>query len=185
MNWYEMLFGGWQPLARTAIVGILGYLALVALLRVSGKRTLSKYNAFDFVVTVAFGSTLATMLLSQQASLAQGIMAFLVLLGMQFVITWLSVRSEKVQELVKAEPALLLFRGQFLEDAMRRERVSREELLAAARSEGVASVEDVEAAVLETDGTITVVLSGPEGRPSALHGVRGYADGSDHRASRE
>ena len=177
MNWYDVLVGGWTPLARTVVVGVLGYLALVALLRISGKRTLSKFNAFDFVVTVALGSTLATMLLSQQVSLAQGIMTFLVLLGMQFVMTWLSVRSERFQGLIKAEPALVLHRGRILKDAMRRERVTPEELLAAARSNGIASIEDVEAAVLETDGTITIVQSAPEGRPSALHKATGYPRG--------
>lgn len=182
MNWNEVLFGGWPPLARTVVVGVFGYVALVGLLRTSGKRTLSKFNAFDFVVTVAFGSTLATMLLSQQASLAQGALAFFVLLGMQFVMTWLSVRSERFQGLIKAQPTLLLHRGQILTDAMRRERVTREELLAAARSNGIASVGDVEAAVLETDGTITIVQSKPEGGISALQHVRGYPRNDERQA---
>jgi len=114
MNWHEMLFGGWQPLIRTVLVGILAYLALVVLLRISGKRTLSKFNAFDFVVTVAIGSTLATVLLSQDVALAQGVIAFAVLLALQFVITWLSVRFRSVHKLVKSEPALLLYRGEYL-----------------------------------------------------------------------
>lgn len=174
MNWKDLLFGGWTPIWRTLVIGVLAYFALVILLRISGKRTLSKYNAFDFVVTVAFGSTLATVLVNQSVSLAQGVAAFVVLLGMQFVITWVSVRSAPVRELVKGEPALLFHRGRFLDGAMRRERITREELLAAARSEGIASMEDVEAAVLETDGTVTVVRSEPDADPSALRGVRGY-----------
>ena len=184
MDWKDFLFGGWTPIWRTLVIGVLAYLSLVVLLRMSGKRTLSKYNAFDFVVTVAFGSTLAAVLVDQNVSLAQGVAAFIVLLGMQFVITWLSVRSEGMRELVKGEPALLFHRGRFLDGAMRRERVTREELLAAARSEGIASMEDVEAAVLETDGTVTVVRSDPEGNPSALGGVRGYDSGNtEGRAS--
>ena len=59
-----MFFESGSALLRTLIVGSLAYMALVFLLRVSGKRTLSKWNAFDLVVTVAFGSTLATALLS-------------------------------------------------------------------------------------------------------------------------
>ena len=184
MNWKEFLFGGWTPIGRTLAVGVLAYFALVILLRISGKRTLSKYNAFDFVVTVAFGSTLATVLISNEVSLAQGVAAFTVLLGLQFVITWLSVRSERVRELVKGEPTLLFHRGRFLDGALRRERVTREEVLAAARSEGIASMEDVEAAVLETDGTVTVVRGDPDGNPSALRGVRGYDTGNtEGRAS--
>jgi uncharacterized membrane protein YcaP (DUF421 family) len=169
-----MLFGGWTALGRTVVVGVLAYVALVLLLRLSGKRTLSKFNAFDFVVTVAIGSTLATVLLSEQVALAQGVTAFTVLLTLQFVITWLSVRSARVRELVKGEPALLLHRGEYLSGALRRERITREELLAAAREQGVASLDDVESAVLETDGTITIVRSAPETQPSTLAGVRGF-----------
>ncbi len=77
-----MLFDSWLSLGRTAVVGVLAYLALVLLLRVSGKRTLSKMNAFDLVVTVALGSTLATVLLSTDVALATGILAFTLLIGL-------------------------------------------------------------------------------------------------------
>lgn len=183
MDWQAFLFGGWTPLARTVLVGVLAYASLVLLLRASGKRTLSKFNAFDFVVTVALGSTLATVLVSQQVALAQGVAAFAVLLGLQYAITWLSVRSGRVRALVKGEPALLLLRGEFLEGALRRERVTREELLAAARSQGIASLGEVEAAVLETDGTITLVPGAPDGAPSGLRTVRGYDGGHDGGAA--
>ena len=187
MNWSEILLGGWQPLARTAVVGVLAYVGIVVLLRVSGKRTLSKFNAFDFIVTVALGSTLATVLVSQQVSLAQGVTAFAVLMGLQFAITWLSVRSSRVREAVKGEPRLLLFRGEPVASALRRERVTREELLAAARDHGVAALDDVEAAVLETDGTITIVSDRPDGRRETLEGVRGWSDDAgngEHRSRR-
>ena len=67
-----MFFDDWNGLLRTLVVGILAYIAIVVLLRVTGKRTLSKMNAFDFIVTVALGSTLATVLLSQDVALAEG-----------------------------------------------------------------------------------------------------------------
>ena len=68
-----MLFDSWAGVGRTIVVGILAYIALVSLLRVSGKRTLSKMNAFDLVVTVALGSTLATILLSKDVALAEDV----------------------------------------------------------------------------------------------------------------
>src|SRR3990170_1372212 len=109
-----MFFDSWGGLARVCVVGTLAYCALIFLLRVSGKRTLSKMNAFDLVVTVALGSTLATILLSKDVALVEGIVALALLIGLQFLITWLSVRSAKVSRLVKAEPALLFHRGSFL-----------------------------------------------------------------------
>ena len=106
-------FIDWFGLWRVVIVGTLAYVALVLLLRVSGKRTLSKMNAFDFIVTVALGSTLATVLLSKDVALAEGITAFALLIGLQYGITWLSVRSRRVENLVKAAPSLLFFGGNF------------------------------------------------------------------------
>lgn len=170
-----MFFDGWMTLGRTALVGTLAYLALVLLLRVSGKRTLSKMNAFDFVVTVALGSTLATVLLSSSVSLARGVLAFAVLILLQFVITWLSTRSPAVRRLVKAEPTLLVHKGEFLTGAMKRERVTEEEVRAALRSEGVSAVEEVEAVVLETESSFSVIMKPSGDSDSAL------ADVSDQR----
>lgn len=169
-----MFFDGWQGLLRVAVVGVLAYAALVLLLRVTGKRALSKMNAFDFVVTIAIGSILATILLSKDVALAEGVLAFVVLLALQFLITWLSVRSAAVRGLVKSEPALLLFRGRFLDRAMKAERVTEGEVMAAARTQGVGSLEEVEAVVLETDGTFSVIPRSHGGDGSALGNVTRY-----------
>ena len=152
-----MLFESWADLGRVLVVGTAAYVALVAILRVSGKRTLSKLNAFDFVVTVALGSTLATILLSKDVALAEGVTALALLVLLQLIITWLSVRSNAFQELVKAEPTLLVHKGSVLSGAMRRERVTREELLAAIRADGKGRIEEVTAVVLETDGTLSII----------------------------
>jgi uncharacterized membrane protein YcaP (DUF421 family) len=168
-----MLFQGWAGLGRVLVVGVLAYAALVLLLRVSGKRTLSKMNAFDLVVTVALGSTLATVLLSKSVALLEGILAFMLLIGLQLAITWLSVRSERFQAFVKARPALLLHQGRFLHDALRRERVSEEEVRAAVRAQGIAALAEVGAVVLETDGSFSVLQRVESGRAGALANVAG------------
>ncbi len=121
-----MLLASWNDLSRVLLVGVLAYVALVGLLRVSGKRTLTKLNAFDLVVTVALGSTLATILLSKSVSLMEGVLALALLIFFQFGITWVSVRSERFQRFVKAEPTLIVHRGAFLDAAMKRERITRE-----------------------------------------------------------
>ena len=163
-----MLFDSWSGLLRVVVVGSLAYGALVALLRVTGKRTLAKMNAFDLVVTVALGSTLATVLLSKDVALAEGVLAFALLAGLQFSVAWLSVRSEHFRKLIKSEPRLLVSRGQILDSAMRDERVTRDEILSAARLSGYAGLEDIEAVVLETDGSFSVVGKAREGRQAAL-----------------
>ena len=78
------------------VVGTCSYLSLLVLLRVSGKRTLAKLNAFDFVVIVALGSTLSSVLLSSDVALAEGVTAMVLLVGLQFLVAWLSVRSGTV-----------------------------------------------------------------------------------------
>jgi uncharacterized membrane protein YcaP (DUF421 family) len=169
-----MFFDGWMTLGRTALVGTLAYLALVLLLRASGKRTLSKMNAFDFIVTVALGSTLATILLSSSVSLARGVLAFGLLILLQFVITWLSVRSSAVRRLVKAEPTLLVHKGEFLHGAMKQERVTEEEIRAALRSQGIPAVDNVEAVVLETAGDLSVIQQHSGEHSSSLQDVSGH-----------
>jgi uncharacterized membrane protein YcaP (DUF421 family) len=93
----------------------LAYAALVLLPRISGKRTrtLTKLNAFNLVVTVALGSTLATVLLSKSVALAEGVLALGLLIFLQYAIAWLSVRSPRFQAFIKAEPTLLVHRAAF------------------------------------------------------------------------
>ena len=77
------------------------------------------------------------MLLSKDTALAQGLLAFALLISLQYVIAWLSVRSKVISDLVKSEPTLLLHRGEFLRDAMRAQRVLEGEIRQALRSQGL------------------------------------------------
>lgn len=174
----RMFFDDWSGIWRTLLVGALAYAALIALVRVAGKRTLSRMNAFDLVVSVALGSTLATILLSEDVALAEGVAAFALLIGLQLIITWLSVRTKVVPRLVKSEPTLLVFRGRQLDEAMRAQRVSPEEVSQAVRNAGYASVAGVHAVVLETDGSFSVIREDSPRETSALRNVAGWDDQS-------
>ena len=166
-----MFFDDWQGILRTLVVGVSAYVVLVFLLRISGKRTLSKWNAFDFVVTVALGSSLATALLSRQVPLAQGVAGFALLVLLQFMVTWLSVRFRAVRRMVKAEPRLLFRRGSFLHEAMAKERVTESEIRAALRGRGIGDAGQVEAVVLETDGSFSIIKDPARGHRSTLSDV--------------
>lgn len=169
-----MFFSDWWTLLRIAVVGCLGYVGLIALLRLSGKRTLSKMNAFDLVVTVALGSTLATMLLSKDVALVDGLLGLALLIGLQFAVAWLASRSRLVSRLVKSEPRLLFYRGKLLHDALRTERVTQDEVLAAMRAQGLRSPAQAEAVVLETDGEIHVIWRGEGEGAGTLEPVEGF-----------
>ena len=69
----KLFFDSWDSILRTAVITILAYILMIFFLRISGKRTLSKMNAFDFVVTIALGSTLATVSLSKNVALADSV----------------------------------------------------------------------------------------------------------------
>src|SRR5688572_19761237 len=125
----RFFFDGWTGLLRVVLVGVCAYVALLILLRVSGKRTLSKMNAFDLVVTVALGSTLATVLLTKDVALAEGVLALALLVSLQYLVAWLAVRSEVMDRWLKSEPAVVYHRGEFLHRVLRRQRVTQGEVL--------------------------------------------------------
>ena len=166
-----MFFSGWSTLLRTLVIGVLAYINLIILLRISGRRTLSKMNAFDLIVTVALGSTFATILLNRDVSLAEGTLALALLIGLQYLVTWSSVRVGWIRKLVTGEPALLFYQGRMLSGAMRAARVTEDEILSAIRSSGVSALDDVHAVILETDGSFSVVNEGPGHDRSSLSGV--------------
>ncbi|GAA4455570.1 DUF421 domain-containing protein [Nibrella saemangeumensis] len=173
----DWLFKGWESVGRVLLVGILAYAGLVLFLRISGKRTLSKMNAFDLVVTVALGSTLATILLSPQTGLVEGLTALALLILLQYAVAWLSVRWPWFRHKIKSEPTLLFHQGQFLRQALRRERVTEDEILAAMRSSGALQPEEVTAVVLETDGSFSVVQASKnkDVEPTTLQSVKNMA----------
>lgn len=157
MDWQNMLFQGWPGIARTLLVGTLAYVTLVLFLRISGKRTLSKLNAFDLVVTVALGSTLSAILLQESIALAEGATALGLLILLQYLVTFASVRSNSVAKLIRSEPTLLVRSGSFCHDAMMRQRITEDEIMSAVRSNGRQGLDEIEAVVLESDGTLSII----------------------------
>ena len=168
-----MFFDSWSDVGRVALVGTIAFLAVVIVLRMSGKRTLAKMNAFDLVVTVALGSTLATILLTQQVALLEGVAALAVLVTLQFLVAWLAVRSSAVRRAVKSSPAFLVRQGEILHTALRAHRVTEDEVHQAIRSNGLGDLQLIDSVVLETDGTFSVITKDSAGSRNALADVRG------------
>lgn len=152
-----VFFSGWGGLLRTALVCVLGYVALLAILRISGKRSHTKMSAFDLVVTVALGSTLSTLIVSRDVALAEGVLALALLVSLQAVIAWGSSRSRLFHGLVRSEPRLLVRNGAVLSGAAGEERITEVELQAAVRASGLPSLEEAAAVILEANGTFSVV----------------------------
>jgi uncharacterized membrane protein YcaP (DUF421 family) len=163
-----MFFQGWAAVGRIFVLGVLAYIALVFFLRLSGKRTLSMMDPFDFVITTALGSVLAQTILSKEVTLMDGLSAFLVLIGLQFVVTWLSVHLRFVRHLIKPQPKLLFYRGEFLKEVMNHEHIHEVEILAAVRAYGLLSLDEVEAVVLEANSNFSVLRRADSAQYSTL-----------------
>ncbi|MGY1669120.1 DUF421 domain-containing protein [Geodermatophilus sp. SYSU D00710] len=171
-----MWFDSWSDIIRILVVGTAAYFALVVLLRVSGKRTLAKLNAFDWVVSVALGSTLATVLLSSDVSWSEGAVALALLAALQFAVARTTTWLPRGRSVITAEPTLLLEDGHPLPDALGRQRITVSELRQAIRASGSGDLSSVAAVVLETDGSMSVITTEKAGNRSALEGVAGRTD---------
>ena len=171
-----MFFDSWENLYRVVVVGVAAYVGLIFLLRVSGNRTLSKMNSFDFVVTVAFGSTLSTILVNQNVSLALGLAALALLVVLQLAITWCSVRSSLVNAIVKTRPTVVLQGGQLCHGALKRTRLTDDEIMSAVRKQGRGSLRDIDLVILEADGSLSVIPTSQAGDRSACAKLGGVGD---------
>ncbi len=176
-----MYFDSVSGLVRVLVVGALTYAWLIAVLRVSGKRTLAQLNAFDFIVTVALGSTLATVALSNSVALSEGALALGLLAGLQFVAAQLALRFTWARRGLTSDPVVLVRDGQLDLAALRRERISHQSVRQTVRGSGVGGLAMIAAVVLETNGSLSVVPQSRLGDGSALADVPGWYDHSTER----
>lgn len=160
MDNIRFFFDGWEPLLRIFVVGTLSYIILIILLRISGKRTLAQMSGFDFVITVAIGSTFGRLITAQEVVLAESATAFLLLILLQATFAWLDMRYGWFSKLAKSQPTLLFYKGEFLENNIRKCRVNKDEILGVIREQGIESLDEVEAVVMETSGGWSVVKKG-------------------------
>ena len=177
------LFGGWEPLARILVVGTLGYLAIVAILKVSGARTLSQMNSFDFVITIAIGATFGRALTARHVALVELLTAITLLVLLQYVVARLQLRIPRLRRLITAQPVLLFLDGACKNDAMRETGVARADLESAARESGQPSLDGVMAVVLESNGKLGIIPR-DKAQTKLLPGLQTSGEGREGVANR-
>lgn len=150
-------FNGWQPLLRIIVVGICSYIALIVLLRSAGKRTLSRMNAYDMVITMALGSILGKVLLSPELSISESVMAMFLLVGLQYSMSEAMCRFRWVRKIISARPSILYHDGDYNRTAMRRERVDKDEVEAAMHEKCIGDITAVDLVILENNGELSVL----------------------------
>lgn len=149
-----------DALVRGVVLSGIGLAWVIILVRLVGTRTLSKMTAFDFVVTLATGSLLATAGASSSWSgFVQALAAIASLIGTQCALASIRRRSRRVKRLLGNKPSLLVRDGRFLDKALRHARISRDEIIAKLREADIAGLEKVTAIVLETTGDISILTA--------------------------
>jgi uncharacterized membrane protein YcaP (DUF421 family) len=158
-RWFAVVFTHPDLMGALAIAGKTAviYVFLIAGLRLLGKRELGQMSIYDLVLIVVIANAVQNAMVGDDNTLGGGMVAALTLLLMNRAITWLMLKQPGFREWMVGAPVLIVRDGKPLQDVMRRERLTREHLLAAMREHGIGDLEDVQMAVLEVDGAISIV----------------------------
>lgn len=150
---FELSMPIWEFVLRAVVV----YIVLLGMIRLSGKRTMGQFTPFDVLLIVLLGNAVQNALLGGDESLGGGLLLAAVLIGLNWVTGWLSARHRGAEKLIEGVPVMLARNGELFEQVLRKELVSRNDFDEALRQNGQLRLEDVDIAILETDGRISVV----------------------------
>ncbi|HLI57756.1 MAG TPA: YetF domain-containing protein [Actinomycetota bacterium] len=150
---------------KTALI----YAFLILGLRLLGKRELGQMSLYDFVMIVILGNAVQNAMLGTDTTLAGGLVAGIVLLVANRLVNELVARSRRAEHLLVGEPVLLIHDGVVLPKACHRQGITTDELMAALREHGLEDPSEAALAVLEVDGTVSIVPSGAEIRHTRHH----------------
>jgi uncharacterized membrane protein YcaP (DUF421 family) len=138
---------------RTAIV----YLFLVVILRISGKREVGQFSIFELVVVLIISNAVQNAMVGENTTLWAGLLAVLTLLGLDIGLRTLTRRFRRLRHVLEGEPRLLARDGQMLTKAMHEEGIEEDDLIAALHHNGLERIDEVRLAILEVDGSISVI----------------------------
>ena len=134
------------------------YLVVIAVIRLLGKRQLGQLEPSEVAVTMLVADLAAFPMQEKNISVFAGIVPILAVLGMELLLSLLSVRSIKLRKLLCGKPVILIENGKFLQDNMRKNRVTLDELISQLREKDVLDPAKVQYAILETGGNLSVFL---------------------------
>lgn len=166
----ELFFKDWESVGHVALCALIAYFILFLFIRISGKRTLSKLTAFDFVVTITLGSTLSSMILAK-VTLSEGAVALAIIILLQYLLAWTAKESKVLEKVINSSPTLIFYQGKFLKEAMNKEVLTEEEVYAEIRKFRMLNVADVEAVVMELNGELTVIKKTEKVSHSSLRDI--------------
>ncbi|WP_147917143.1 DUF421 domain-containing protein [Ruania zhangjianzhongii] len=161
-------WAGWTPIWHTLLIGTVGYLTLVILLRGTGPRTMAKMTPLDFIIAVSLGSVFGRVVTAADVGLAQAVVALILLVAVQWTLAIARSRWRFMRRLLDAPPALLYYDGEWQRKALRRHRLTEVDVHTAARQSGHGSLADLQAVILQQDGSLGVITKDSMGDGSSV-----------------
>ena len=156
---FDLSMPWWEFVLRAAAV----YAVLLVLIRVSGKRTMGQFTPFDMLLIVLLGNAVQNSLLGGDTSLGGGLLLAAVLIALNWCVAYATSRSQRAERLVEGVPVVLARDGKLFRSVLRRELVSEDDFDEALRQNGQMTLTDVRIALLETNGSISVVPRDSDG----------------------
>ena len=155
------------------------YLSLLLFTRLAGLRSFSKLSSFDFAITVAIGSVVATVILAEDPPLVQGVIGLASLFAIQSIVSVLRNRSGRVRRAVDNTPLLLMAGDEVIAENLREARMTRDDLRAKLREANVLHPDQIRAVVMESTGDVSV-LHAPADGPALDLDVLRNVKGTEH-----
>lgn len=143
----------WEFIVR----GVIVYFFLIVLLRLTGKRQIGQMAPFDLVLLLVLSNAVQNAMNGGDNSVLAGIVSAVTLVATNWLVGLVTYKSKRMETLVEGRPEVLIHNGKLFEKALQHTQITRHELMTALRAGGCATVEEVHAALLETDGSISVI----------------------------
>lgn len=144
-------------LLQIALRTVFFYIAVVIVLRIMGKRELGHLSPFDLVVSIMIAELAALPIENTDKPLLEGVIPLVVLLLLEVLLSYAALKSEAVRGIVNGKPSMVIMKGKIVEREMRKLRYNLNDLLVGLRSQGIVDVADVDYAILEPSGTLSVI----------------------------
>ena len=162
----------WELVLRSGVV----YAFLLVLLRVTGKRQIGQLAPFDLVLLLVLSNAVQNSMNGGDNSLVGGLVSAMTLVALNYGISYATFRSKRLEGLIEGRPQVIIHDGRVFEDVMRRAKLTHHELSAALRQAGCSCAEEVRVAVLENNGSVSVVMRSGRDGPSGSDGDAQRAD---------
>ncbi len=150
---WKIAVPAWELIVRAGVV----YVFLLALLRFTGKRQVGQLAPFDLVLLLVLSNAVQNSMNAGDNSLVGGLITAATLVGLNFLVGLATYRSKKLEAIVEGRPEVLIHHGKLFHDVMQRAQLTHHEVNAALRQAGCACIEDVQSAILENNGSISVI----------------------------